>query len=68
MHRGILKIPQKNNAEVDDRVKISLSVERFSLPEILFHPNNIDINQMGIVEAINYSLEQLTEGLKLIFF
>lgn len=30
--------------------------ERFTIPEILFHPNDIGIPQMGISEAIVHSI------------
>lgn len=45
-----------------EHAKICLGVERFAIPEILFHPSNIEKNQMGIVEAINFSLRQIPDG------
>ena len=35
---------------------LKLANERFSIPEILFHPSNIGIEQMGIPEAIAHSI------------
>ena len=36
--------------------------ERFSVPEILFHPSDVAIQEMGIAEAILHSLSTLDEG------
>jgi actin-related protein 6 len=33
--------------------------ERFSIPEILFHPNDIGIPQAGVVEALGDALKCL---------
>lgn len=35
---------------------LRLSNERFTVPEILFHPSDLGISQMGIPEAICYSI------------
>lgn len=35
--------------------------ERFTIPEILFHPNDIGIPQMGIPEAIVHSINMCAE-------
>lgn len=32
--------------------------ERFTVPELLFHPSDIGINQMGIAEGIYHVIEQ----------
>ena len=37
---------------------LRLSNERFSIPEILFNPSDIGINQMGIADAIQHSISQ----------
>ena len=39
-----------------DEQCLKLANERFSIPEILFHPSNIGIKQMGIPEAIAHSI------------
>ena len=36
--------------------------ERFSIPEILFHPSDVGIQEMGLPEAIVHSIESLDEG------
>lgn len=35
--------------------------ERFAIPEILFHPSDIGIQQMGIAEAIIHSINMCPE-------
>ena len=35
--------------------------ERFTLPEVLFHPSDIGINQMGVVEATGEAIKCLRE-------
>ena len=45
---------QKTN---QDEQSIKLSNERFTVPEILFHPSDISIQQMGIAEAIVASVQ-----------
>lgn len=38
-----------------------LNIERFTIPEILFHPSDIGIQQMGISEAIIHSINMCPE-------
>lgn len=45
---------------------LRLANERFAVPEMLFHPSDIGIQEMGIPEAIVDSIQSLPEGL--IFF
>ena len=39
--------------------------ERFAVPEILFHPSDIGIQEMGIPEAITHAVNCLSEGMHL---
>uniref|UniRef100_A0A3Q2VC40 Actin related protein 6 n=1 Tax=Haplochromis burtoni TaxID=8153 RepID=A0A3Q2VC40_HAPBU len=41
---------------------LRLANERFAVPEMLFHPSDIGIQEMGIPEAIVHSVESLPEG------
>lgn len=41
---------------------LRLANERFAVPEILFNPSDIGIQEMGIPEAIVYSIQNLPEG------
>lgn len=48
-----------------------LDVERFSVPEVLFHPSDIEIKQAGVPEAIVQAVQGTTQhplahGLRLI--
>ncbi|XP_058961262.1 actin-related protein 6-like [Pocillopora verrucosa] len=38
---------------------LRMNNERFAVPELLFHPSDIGIQEMGIPEAIIHSIEQL---------
>lgn len=46
---------QSARAQTDEQC-LRLANERFAVPEILFHPSDIGINQMGIPEAILHSV------------
>ncbi len=35
---------------------LKLNHERFAIPELLFRPSDVGINEMGISEAIVYSI------------
>ena len=37
--------------------------ERFAVPELLFHPSDVGIQEMGIAEAVVHVLSKLDEGL-----
>lgn len=41
---------------------LRLANERFAVPEMLFHPADIGIQEMGIPEAIVDSIQSLPEG------
>lgn len=41
---------------------LRLTNERFAVPEILFHPADIGIQEMGIPEAIVNSINKMPEG------
>ncbi|PIO13901.1 hypothetical protein AB205_0104340, partial [Aquarana catesbeiana] len=43
---------------------LRLTNERFAVPEILIHPSDIGIQEMGIPEAIVHSINNLPEGFK----
>ncbi|XP_011888147.1 actin-related protein 6 isoform X2 [Macaca nemestrina] len=43
---------------------LRLANERFAVPEILFNPSDIGIQEMGIPEAIVYSIQNLPEGFR----
>eukprot|EP00075_Anas_platyrhynchos_P021866 XP_027311119.1 actin-related protein 6 [Anas platyrhynchos] len=47
---------------------LRLTNERFAVPEILFHPSDIGIQEMGIPEAIVDSIQNLPEEMQPHFF
>ncbi|CAJ0959672.1 unnamed protein product, partial [Mesorhabditis belari] len=58
--RGFVRNPVR---EKDDLQKVSMNLERFSLPEVLFKPNDIGIDQLGIGEAVVESTKRIHEHL-----
>ncbi|KAL0280290.1 UNVERIFIED_CONTAM: hypothetical protein PYX00_001631 [Menopon gallinae] len=54
IRRGYVRSPGNKDDELQ---VLRLNNERFSVPEILFHPSDIGINQVGIPEAIVHSIE-----------
>lgn len=49
--RGFLREPVIGKS-ADDQQTLRLSNERFTIPELLFHPSDVGIRQMGLAEAI----------------
>ncbi|KAG8439466.1 hypothetical protein GDO86_005614 [Hymenochirus boettgeri] len=47
---------------------LRLTNERFAVPEILFHPSDIGIQEMGIPEAVVHSIHNLPEEMQPHFF
>ncbi|KRX70473.1 Actin-related protein 6, partial [Trichinella sp. T6] len=47
-------LPEKNS----DEQFLRLGVERFSVPELLFSPSDVGIQEMGLAEALAYSILQ----------
>lgn len=37
--------------------------ERFAVPELLFHPLDVGIQEMGIAEAVTHVLTKVDEGI-----
>jgi actin-related protein 6 len=58
--RGYLQ-PAGTAKKTDEYQILRLSNERFSVPELLFHPSDIGINQMGISEAVIESINACPE-------
>ena len=60
--RGHVRSPEESSRAADGAQTIRMNIERFSVPEVLFHPADVDIQEMGIVEAIVYAVSLLPEG------
>jgi len=41
---------------------IRMNNERFSVPELLFHPSDVGVHEMGIAEALINSVQSTPEG------
>ncbi|KAL5113038.1 Actin-related protein 6 [Taenia crassiceps] len=70
VHRGYLRSPSEKPKDAVDRTKLQgyilrLSNERFTVPELLFHPTDVGYTEMGISEAVQYLLtERLPPGVR----
>ena len=53
--RGYIK-DRDNKTRNTDEQSLVLGVERIATPEILFHPSDIGVEQMGLAEAIVHSI------------
>lgn len=36
--------------------------ERFAVPELLFHPSDVGVQEMGVAEALVYAISTLPQG------
>ena len=52
---------RRREIELRERQSVSLSVERFAVPEVLFRPKDIGLNQAGLCYAIMQSVESSDE-------
>ncbi|XP_046425645.1 actin-related protein 6 [Neodiprion fabricii] len=57
LRRGFLRKPEVSG----EQQTLRLNNERFAIPEILFHPSDVGIQQMGIPEAIVNSVKACNE-------
>ncbi|KAK6735773.1 hypothetical protein RB195_018797 [Necator americanus] len=67
LSRGFLREPakvEKLSLVENTPQAITINRERFALPELLFHPSDIGLNQMGVVEAIVESLSRCPVNLR----
>lgn len=46
---------------LDSEQVLTMETERFSVPEVLFHPSDIGMDQAGLPEAVEQSLHELNE-------
>lgn len=70
VHRGYLRNPLEKPKDSSDRARLPgytlrLANERFTIPELLFHPTDVGYTEMGISEAADYLLtERLPPGVR----
>ncbi|XP_026755912.1 actin-related protein 6 [Galleria mellonella] len=60
IRRGYLRDVVKPDEDLEQQT-LRLTNERFSIPELLFHPSDVGIPQMGIPEAIIHSINSCPE-------
>lgn len=59
--------PQPAKPSEEEQI-LQMGNERFTVPEVLFHPSSIDLNQAGIAETIASSIEAMPEELRGLFW
>lgn len=57
IRRGFLRTLEETSRSTEGEQTLRLNNERFSVPEILFHPSDIGVQQVGIAEAIVLSIK-----------
>ncbi|XP_075727815.1 actin-related protein 6 isoform X2 [Rhipicephalus microplus] len=63
--RGYIRpLEETTGKPKDNEQLLRLNNERFMVPELLFHPSDIGIEEMGIPEAINYVVETLPKEMR----
>ncbi|KAI0209778.1 Actin-related protein 6 [Lamellibrachia satsuma] len=63
--RGYIKSMDDDNTDRNASQQIiRMNIERFSVPELLFHPSDIGLEEMGIPEAIWHSVSSLPEEMQ----
>ncbi|CAH0404325.1 unnamed protein product [Chilo suppressalis] len=60
IRRGYLRDVVKSDEDLEQQT-LRLNNERFSIPELLFHPSDVGIPQMGIPEAVMHSINACPE-------
>jgi len=56
--------PRKKQREANDEQVLTISSERISVPEVLFHPSDINIEQAGVAECIVQSADACLPDLR----
>ena len=63
IRKGYAKCQEDSTGKpVDSEQIISLNNERFTIPELLFHPSDIGLKEMGLSEAIVDSIQSCYHG------
>lgn len=62
--RGYVRSPDEPSKSKEMEQIIRMNNERFMVPEILFHPSDVGIKEMGISEAIINSIEAMPEEMR----
>ncbi|XP_055535591.1 actin-related protein 6 [Wyeomyia smithii] len=61
IRRGYMRTLDPTNSDNDELQTLRMNNERFVIPEVLLHPSDIGISQMGVAEAIVHSINACPE-------
>jgi actin-related protein 6 len=61
--RGYVRDPN-DQTPITDQQTIRMNNERFQVPEILFYPSDVGVNQVGVSHGILHSVESLPEEVR----
>lgn len=61
---GYVVDPASTDSRLNDHQTLTLANERFMIPEILFNPSDIGLNQSGIAEATRQALDSCPEEVR----
>ncbi|XP_054160563.1 actin-related protein 6-like [Oppia nitens] len=61
--RGYVRNPEDKSPITDHQV-IRMNNERFQVPELLFYPSDVDIDQIGISHTIGHSIDSIREEVR----
>lgn len=69
IRRGyVRKVEETGQRAKDNEQILRLNNERFTVPELLFHPLDVGVQQMGVAEAITMVIEGFPEPLRPHFY
>lgn len=56
VQRGYVKTSESDSQTAVDEQCLRINHERFTIPEILFHPSDVGLDEMGLAEATSYAI------------
>ncbi|XP_063404961.1 actin-related protein 6-like [Mytilus trossulus] len=63
--RGYVKPLEETTGRAKDGEQIiRMNNERFTIPELLFHPSDVGIHEMGVAEAVVHTIQSLPEEMQ----
>uniref|UniRef100_A0A8W8MKS3 Actin-related protein 6 n=2 Tax=Magallana gigas TaxID=29159 RepID=A0A8W8MKS3_MAGGI len=63
--RGYVRPPEETTGKAKDGEQIiRMNNERFAIPELLFHPSDVGVQEMGVAEALVYAISTLPEEMQ----
>ncbi|XP_062573518.1 actin-related protein 6-like [Saccostrea cucullata] len=63
--RGYVRPQEETTGRAKDGEQIiRMNNERFAIPELLFHPSDVGVQEMGVAEALVYAISTLPEEMR----